>query len=114
MVDAVVQAAVSAAHDPRFPPLEAAELDEVELEVSVLSPTEVVSGPDSIAVGTHGVVLSKGRHRAVFLPQVAVEQGWDRDTMLDHLARKAGLRTDGWREGATFEVFTAQVFTEGS
>jgi AMMECR1 domain-containing protein len=59
-------------------------------------------------------VLSKGRHRAVFLPQVAVEQGWDRDTMLDHLARKAGLPTDGWREGATFEVFTAQVFTEGS
>jgi AmmeMemoRadiSam system protein B/AmmeMemoRadiSam system protein A len=114
MVDAVIQAAVSAAHDPRFPPLDAAELDEVELEVSVLSPTHVVAGPDSIEVGTHGVVLSKGRHRAVFLPQVAVEQGWDRGTMLDHLARKAGLRTDGWREGATFEVFTAQVFTEGS
>jgi len=114
MVDAVVQAAVSAAHDPRFPPLDAAELEEVELEVSVLSPTEVIAGPGSIEVGIHGVVLSKGRHRAVFLPQVAVEQGWDRDTMLDHLARKAGLPTDGWREGATFEVFTAQVFTEGS
>jgi AmmeMemoRadiSam system protein B/AmmeMemoRadiSam system protein A len=114
MVDAVVQAAVSAAHDPRFPPLAAAELDEVELEVSILSPTHEVAGPDSIEVGTHGVVLSKGRRRAVFLPQVAVEQGWDRDTMLDHLARKAGMSTDGWREGAIFEVFTAQVFTEGS
>jgi AmmeMemoRadiSam system protein B/AmmeMemoRadiSam system protein A len=114
MVDAVVQAAVSAAHDPRFPALTVSELDEVELEVSVLSPTRAVPGPESIEVGTHGVVLTKGRNRAVFLPQVAVEQGWDRDTMLDYLARKAGLRTDDWRQGATFEVFTAQVFAEGS
>ena len=50
--------------------------------------------------------------RALFLPQVAPEQGWDRDTMLDHLARKAGLPTDAWRRGAQFEVFTAQVFSE--
>ncbi len=110
--DAVVQAAVWAARDPRFPRLQAGELEELEVEVSVLSPARPVPGPDAIEVGTHGVILEKGSHRALFLPQVAVEQGWDRATMLDHLARKAGLPDDGWRKGAQFEVFTAQVFGE--
>jgi AmmeMemoRadiSam system protein A len=114
LLDAVVRAAVSAAQDPRFPKLAAAELDEVELEVSVLSPPWKVAGPKAIEVGTHGVVLSKGNRRAVFLPQVAPEQGWNRDQMLDNLALKAGLPANGWRQGATFEVFTAQVFSEGS
>jgi AMMECR1 domain-containing protein len=56
------------------------------------------------------VILDKDGHRALFLPQVAIEQGWDKDTMLAQLARKAGLAADGWRRGARFEVFTAQVF----
>jgi len=112
MLDAVVHAAVSAAHDPRFPPLEAAELDGLHLEVSILSPSTQVSGPEAIEVGRHGVVLSKGGREAVFLPQVAVEQHWDRETMLTYLARKAGLPADAWRSGARFEVFTAQVFGE--
>jgi AmmeMemoRadiSam system protein A len=112
LLDAVVHAAVSAAHDPRFPELQSSELDKVSLEVSILSPPDQVPGPEAIEVGRHGVVLSKRGRRAVFLPQVAPEQGWDRDTMLDNLARKAGLPDDAWREGATFEVFTAQVFSE--
>jgi AmmeMemoRadiSam system protein B/AmmeMemoRadiSam system protein A len=110
--EALVQAAVWAAQDPRFPRLKAAELDDLEVEVSVLSPANPVAGPMEIEVGTHGVILEKGRHRALFLPQVAAEQGWDRQTMLDHLAQKAGLPADGWRSGAHFEVFTAQVFEE--
>lgn len=110
--DAVVQAAVWAARDPRFPRLQADEMEGLEVEVSVLSPARPVPGPDAIVVGKHGVILEKGGHRALFLPQVAVEQGWDRATMLDHLARKAGLPDDGWRKGAEFEVFTAQVFGE--
>jgi AmmeMemoRadiSam system protein B/AmmeMemoRadiSam system protein A len=114
MMDAVIHAAVSAAHDPRFPPLEKSGRGEFVLEVSVLSPTRRVPGPQAIRVGEHGVVLSKGGRSAVFLPQVAVEQGWDRNTMLDHLSRKAGLNVGAWREGAEFKVFTAQVFTEGS
>lgn len=109
---AVVQAAVWASEDPRFPRLRADELESLDVEVSILSPSHAVAGPAAIEVGTHGVILSKGSHRALFLPQVATEQGWDRETMLDHLARKAGLPPGGWLEGARFEVFTAQVFGE--
>jgi hypothetical protein len=109
---AVVQAAVWAAQDPRFPKLQADELDGLDVEVSILSPSHPVPGPEAIDIGTHGIILSKGRHRALFLPQVATEQGWDLETTLDHLARKAGMPTDGWRRGAQFEVFTAQVFGE--
>jgi AmmeMemoRadiSam system protein B/AmmeMemoRadiSam system protein A len=112
LVDAVIHAAVSASHDPRFPELSLDELDQVHLEVSVLSPTRRVSSAGEIEVGTHGVVLHKGRASAVFLPQVAPEQGWDRDTMLAHLSRKAGLSSEAWRSGAEFDVFTAQVFAE--
>jgi AmmeMemoRadiSam system protein A len=112
--DAVMSAAVSAVYDPRFPRLQLDELDEMELEVSILSPTHEISNPEDIEVGVHGVVLRKGRRSAVYLPQVAPEQGWTREEMLDNLARKAGLPKNGWREGATFEVFTAQVFSEAS
>ncbi|MDX2435588.1 MAG: AmmeMemoRadiSam system protein B [Acidobacteriota bacterium] len=110
--DAVIQASVWAAQDPRFPRLRTDELAGLEIEVSVLSPAHPVAGPSAIDVGVHGVILEKKGHRALFLPQVAVEQGWDRTTMLDQLARKASLPPDGWRQGAQFEVFTAQVFEE--
>ena len=110
--DAVVRAAVWASQDPRFPKLEADELTGLDVEVSVLSPPRRVAGPEAIEVGKHGVILEKGSHRAVFLPHVATEQGWDRRTMLEQLSRKAGLPADGWRRGAHFNVFTAQVFGE--
>ena len=112
LVDAVVQAALMAARDPRFPPLRIEELEEVEIEVSVLSPMSGVRSPRFIRVGEHGVVLAKDGRRAVFLPQVATEQDWTRDEMLDHLSLKAGLPRTAWQHGATFEVFTAQVFSE--
>jgi AmmeMemoRadiSam system protein B/AmmeMemoRadiSam system protein A len=112
LVDAIVDSAVSAAHDPRFPELDASELSGVELEVSVLSPMRTVPGPDAIVLGTHGVLLSKSGRRAVFLPQVATETGWDLPTFLSNLSLKAGLAPDAWKSGAQFEVFTAQVFGE--
>jgi AmmeMemoRadiSam system protein B/AmmeMemoRadiSam system protein A len=111
-VDAVVQAAVWATRDPRFPPLELGELEDVVVEVSVLSAMREVGSYRDIEVGIHGVLLSRNGSRAVFLPQVATEQGWSRRTMLEHLAVKAGLDPDGWRDGARFEVFTAQIFRE--
>jgi AmmeMemoRadiSam system protein B/AmmeMemoRadiSam system protein A len=112
LVDAIVHSAVSAAHDPRFPALEPAELDKVTLEVSVLSPMKQVPRSADIVLGTHGVLLGKGGRHAVFLPQVATETKWDLPTFLSQLSLKAGLPRDAWREGATFEVFTAQVFGE--
>ncbi|MEE4271044.1 MAG: AmmeMemoRadiSam system protein B [Thermoanaerobaculales bacterium] len=113
LVDAVVQAAVWAAQDPRFPPLELEELDAVEIEVSVLSPMRPVRSHRFIQVGTHGVLMTKHGRRALYLPQVAVEQGWNLEAMLDNLSLKAGLPRTAWQSGATFEVFTSQVFSEG-
>ena len=112
LLDAVVQGAVWAARDPRFPPLEIGELAEVEIEVSVLSPMQAVRSYRFIKPGIHGVLMAKDGRRAVFLPQVATEEGWNRDTMLDHLSVKAGLPRTAWQHGATFQIFTAQVFAE--
>ncbi|MCR5415017.1 MAG: AmmeMemoRadiSam system protein B [Kiritimatiellae bacterium] len=100
----------AALRDPRFSPVREAELARIELEVSVLSEPRPVSGPDEITAGRDGVILEKRGRSAVFLPQVATEQGWDVPTMLDHLSLKAGLMPDDWRSGAKFRTFSAQVF----
>ena len=99
----------SACGDPRFPALTPAELDGLEIEISVLGPLHGVDGPEAIVPGVHGVVLERATHRALFLPQVAVEQRWGLTTFLEHLALKAGLGRDGWR-GARLSVFEAEVF----
>lgn len=101
----------SAFEDPRFAPMVADELPGVRIEVSVLTPMRAVAGHEEIVIGRHGVQLEKGTARAVFLPQVAVEHGWNLETLLKHLAVKAGLAEDGWH-GAEFRVFEAQVFGE--
>jgi AmmeMemoRadiSam system protein A len=97
----------AARHDPRFRPVQASELPRLEVEVSVLTPTRPIATWEEFQVGVHGIILSKGGLRAVFLPEVAVEQGWTREEALSHLARKAGLPADAWREGASFAVFTS-------
>lgn len=103
----------SAFADPRFRPLEWRELSEIEIEISILTnPRE--ARLEDIVTGRDGVILSKGGKTALFLPQVAAEQKWDRDTMLDQLCLKAGLEKSGWREGAGFSTFQAIVFGEGS
>ena len=109
---AAEQALVSAFEDPRFPPLDPSELQEISIEISVLSPPRPVASAEEIVVGTHGVILRKGMRGATFLPQVAPEQGWGREEMLAHLSLKAGLNPDAWKEGASFQVYTAQVFGE--
>lgn len=106
-------AIAAATEDPRFRPVEAAELPSIRVEISVLSPVRPVQDPEEIVVGKHGVIVRQGGRSGVFLPQVAPEQGWDRETMLDHLCSdKAGLPPDAWRRGAQLSVFTAQVFGE--
>ena len=102
----------SAFEDPRFSPVTARELPDLEVEISVLTPMKPVSGPQEIVVGRDGVLLRKGGRSAVFLPQVAPEQGWGRDEMLSHLSQKAGLPSNAWRDGASFQTFQAIVFGE--
>jgi AmmeMemoRadiSam system protein A len=110
---AVVKSALDAAlGDPRFPEVDASELPHLSVEVTVLSPIVPIDSWSRIRVGTHGIVLSKGERRALFLPQVAVEEGWTLEETLDHLALKAGLSRGEWKSGASFSVFTGQLFHE--
>jgi AmmeMemoRadiSam system protein A len=101
----------AAMEDPRFSPLGEQELQSVSLSLSVLTPLQPIDDPEQIAVGRDGVQLERGAHRAVFLPNVALEQGWNRRQLLERLAIKAGLPEDGWRE-AMLCTFRAQQFGE--
>jgi AmmeMemoRadiSam system protein B/AmmeMemoRadiSam system protein A len=110
--DVIANAENAALHDPRFNRVRADELPTIDVEVSVLTPPREVPRATDIVVGKHGIILEKSGRRATFLPQVAPEQGWDRETTLGHLARKAGLAPDAWRAGARFWVYEAIVFGE--
>jgi len=108
----VIHNAVHAAFDdPRFSPLEIDELPSLSIEISALTPLRAVEGPDAVVPGRDGVVLRKGARSAVFLPQVATEQGWGVRELLENLALKAGMQRDEWRE-AGLEGFRAEVFGE--
>jgi len=107
-----MRAASAALEDTRFPhTVSVAELPFITIEISVLTPPQSVKGPEEIVIGKHGIILSVGWNRATFLPQVAPEQGWDRETTLRHLARKAGLPEDAWKK-AEYSVYEAIVFGE--
>jgi AmmeMemoRadiSam system protein B/AmmeMemoRadiSam system protein A len=102
----------SALNDRRFRPVTADELGEIDIEISVLTPPKQVSGAKDIVVGRDGVLISKDGRSAVFLPQVATEQGWSREEMLDNLCLKAGLKAGSWKQGAALSTFQAIVFGE--
>jgi MEMO1 family protein len=106
------RAADAAVRDRRFHPLTTEEYAGVDVEISALTPPKPVAGHEDIVLGRDGIYLIKGARRAVYLPQVAVEQGWTLDQTLSSLARKAGLAEDAWKDECTFEVFQAQVFHE--
>ena len=106
-------AAFAALRDPRFHPVAASELPQLKYEVSVLSPLRRVSDVSQIKIGEHGLMIVKGRTRGLLLPQVASEQHWDRNTLLDETAMKAGLPAKAWRDkDADLFLFTAVVFGE--
>jgi len=114
LAQVVVERAQDAAfHDTRFRPLRAAELPRVRIEISALTPPKPVNSYADIEIGRHGMVLQRGGRSAVFLPQVAPEQGWDLATTLTHLSMKAGLPPDAWKDPqTTYTVFEAIVFHE--
>ena len=104
----------SATGDPRFTPVALAELKNIEIEISVLSPLERISSIDEIKMGTHGVLVKKGFNSGVFLPQVATETGWTKEEFLSNLcAHKAGLPASAWQDKDTeIYKFSADVFSE--
>lgn len=113
LAETVIEMAVAAAtQDFRFNPLTPEELAGIRIEISVLSLPEPVKDSKDVEVGRHGIIIAKGHCHGLLLPQVPVEQEWDRETYLRHGCLKAGLGPDEWKKGAKIEVFTAQVFSE--
>lgn len=110
----IYQYARSAAfEDPRFPPLREDELNLLEIEITILSPFKRVMDLSEIVIGTHGLYLKKGYRSGLFLPQVPVEQQWDRIEYLQHLCDKAGLPRGTWEhKEAELYSFTGEILRE--
>ncbi len=104
-------ARAAAFQDPRFPPLSQEEFQEIETEISILTPLQPVRDREAIIPGQHGLVIRKGRFSGLLLPQVATEYGWDTTTFLEQTCQKAGLPKDAWQEKDTqIFSFQAEVF----
>ncbi|MGQ9515581.1 MAG: TIGR00296 family protein [Thermoproteota archaeon] len=119
LLEAVIEAAISAAvRDPRFEPLSRQELDVVEIEVSVLTPPELIKGTPQelvkkVVIGRDGLIAERGWNRGLLLPQVPVEERWDVEEFLMYTCLKAGLEPDCWWNSRTkFYSFQAIVFGE--
>ncbi|HLC18757.1 MAG TPA: AmmeMemoRadiSam system protein A [Thermodesulfobacteriota bacterium] len=109
----VEEMAISAASmDPRFSPLRADELKDVEIEISVLSPMREIKVIEEIEIGRHGLYVTHGSCRGLLLPQVATEHDFDSGTFLDQTCLKAGLPGGSWKKDAKVFVFEADVFKE--
>ncbi len=109
--DVVAEMAVAATHDPRFVenPISLAELPDIHIELSILSPRVRIHDPLAFESGVHGIYLKNGGRSGCFLPDVGEELGWDKERFLTELCRqKAGLSPNAWRDAAT-EVFTFTV-----
>ncbi len=103
----------AALHDPRFTPVTSAELPSLAYEISVLSPLRRVTDIQQIRVGEHGLLMKNGDSEGLLLPQVPVEQKWDRQTFLEQTCRKAGMDSGCWKDDDTdIFAFTAVVFHE--
>ncbi len=104
-------AILAATEDPRFNPVEVGELNSLSYEISVLTTPQRINNPREVVVGRHGLIISREGKRGVLLPQVPVEEGWDRETFLTQVCLKAGLPANAWRlPGSELYVFEAIVF----
>ena len=109
---AVAETARAAAfEDTRFRPVTREETLALKIELSILSPPQPIAA-EAVEVGRHGLLITMDGQRGLLLPQVPVEHGWDRTTFLEQTCRKAGLPLDAWKNAATIEAFTAEVFGE--
>lgn len=108
--------AVASLADPRFThcPVRLADVPQLSIEISILSRIERTDDPLSLVPGVHGIYIRRGYYSGCFLPQVATEQGWDRETFLSRCcADKAGLPADAWKDPATeVSLFTCEILHE--
>ena len=113
LAEVVAQCAIGAVmHDTRFRPLQGHEVDQMEIEISVLSELQPMQ-PEELKIGTHGIAVTRGDRRGLLLPQVAAEWGWSAERFLEETCKKAGLEPDAWRDPQTsLLAFTAEVFAE--
>ena len=110
----VVETARSAAFsDMRFESISKADLPNLEVSLSILSPIRPIRA-EEVEIGRDGLIVSLHGQRGLLLPQVPVEHGWDRTRFLEETCRKAGLPRDAWQRGATIEAFSAEVFGDSS
>ena len=109
LYQSVINNAIAAcSSDPRFPPMKEEELKDIDIEISILSPLKPLEDVKTIQVGKHGLFIVRGKRSGLLLPQVATEHGWDRETFLDQLCSKAGLKKDAWKT-ADLYTFTAEI-----
>ena len=113
LIEAVAKTVISSAvDDTRFPPLTLDELPELLIEINVLSPL-APSKPADVKIGKHGLMINKGSKGAIFLPEVAVSNGWDLHTFLEELCRKANLSEGSWHDcEAELYVFESEAWDE--
>ncbi len=116
LFQSVAENAYQACLDPRFRdnPVTSSEVSDLEIEVSVLTPIRRLLDPQDVRVGTDGLLIVRGRNRGVLLPQIPIEEGWNREQFLSGACLKAGLPANAWQASLT-EIyrFSAQVFGEG-
>jgi len=117
--DAIIESAQSVTRDPRFPPLTETELDKIIVEVTVLTKPELIKVkqpqdyPAHIDIGRDGLIVEQSFYKGLLLPQVPVEQGWDKEEFLSHTCMKAGLLPDAWVDkDIKISKFSGQIFTE--
>ena len=116
--DAIIDSAISAAtRDPRFPPVDVSEMDDIVVEVTVLTQPELINVqphelPEIIEIGKHGLIVKEGYNQGLLLPQVAPENDFDEVEFLNHTCLKAGLPPDAWCSGADVYWFEGQIFNE--
>jgi hypothetical protein len=109
LYQSVVKNAIAASSgDPRFPPMTKDELGDIDVEISILSPMQRVKDVREIEIGRHGLVIRKDSRSGLLLPQVPLEQGWDRETFLRQICAKAGLPENAWKEADLYS-FTAEI-----
>jgi len=105
-------AIAASTQDHRFLPVKEYELEDIHLEISVLTPMKRIDSIDEIELGRHGIYIKKEGRSGTFLPQVAAETGWNLEEFLGHCAQdKAGIGWEGWKDAEIF-TYEALVFSE--